>query len=130
MNPFDFVKSITTTKENLMEHSEANEKDYNPYLVNKALSFHYDTILYANLMNSNSHIDKKIQYDYYMNSICKKPRYSKWYKEQQNENVDAIMKYYGFSRRKAEDVLDCFTDEQLNEIKNSIREGGVKSTKK
>ena len=75
MNPFDFVNSINDSKKNLMvgtENDELAEKGYNPFLINKAFSYFIDTILYANEINQYSHLDNKLQYEYYLNGIPKK----------------------------------------------------------
>ena len=58
-NPFDWVKSISETKENLLDTRESNA--YNPYIVNKSLSHQIDCLLFSNEMNSRHFLDKDIQ---------------------------------------------------------------------
>jgi len=130
MNPFDFLKSINSTKEDLIGSSELQEKDYNSFLVNKALSYHADTIFHANMMNVNALLDKKMQYDYLRHSVSKKSRFSKWAKTEMNENAEILMKYYGYSYNKALDALKCLSKEQIQEIKLKFNEGGPTSSKK
>ncbi len=83
MKPFDYVNSINFTKKNLMKNTandELAEKDYVPFLTNKSLSYFTDTLLYANEMNRYHFLDKRLQYEFYLNSIRKKKRFAKWAK--------------------------------------------------
>ena len=79
ISPFDFINAINLTKENLFTDPQAN-KDYSPWMVNKGLSYFPDTILHANEMNGNYSIPKEWQFSYYLNTIPKKKRFSKWAK--------------------------------------------------
>jgi len=88
MNPFDFVKAINETKQDLIRGSEnpdLAETFYKPYLVNKAFSYFKDTVMYANDINMYPNTDNKLQNDYYLNSIRKGKRYSKWHKKEEDD---------------------------------------------
>ena len=87
--PFDYVNSINNTKKNLIE-DETSEKGYNPFLTNRALSYHVDSLLYANDMNMLSILDNKLQYDYYLHGLKKSKRYSKWHKFEPSEKYEII----------------------------------------
>ena len=100
MNPFEFIKSINETKKDIMVDDIA-EKDYNAFMVNRGLSYFSDTILMANEMNLNSHLDNRLQFDFLINIIRKKKRFSKWAKAQKNDDVEVIKEYYGYSNEKA-----------------------------
>lgn len=100
------------------------EKDYNCFLVNKGLSYFPDTVHYANMMNQHNHLDKRIQYEFLLNIISKKKRYSKWHKEDNNENVQAICQFYQVSEKKAEEYLSILTNQQLDIIKQRLSKGG------
>ena len=81
MKPFDFINSINFTKKNLMrntDNDELAEKGYVPFITNKTLSYFTDTLLYSNEMNSLHHLDNKLQYEFFLNSIRKKKRFAKW----------------------------------------------------
>ena len=119
-SPFDFLNSINNTKEDLIGDSEANEKDYIPFLVNRGLSYFPDTILMANLMNQYGHLDKKLQYSYYLNGIKKRNRYAKWGKTETPENLEVIKKYYNYSDSKAIEALKCLSEAQIDEIKKIV----------
>jgi hypothetical protein len=70
MNPFDFVSAVSYTKEDIMPDSIA-EKAYNPYLTNKSLSYHQDSVLFANEMNSRYHLDHRLQFQFLINTVSK-----------------------------------------------------------
>lgn len=130
-NPFDYVNSITYTKENLIKDSIIMEKEYNPYIVNKALSYYPDTIFISNMMNSNNFLDKKLQYEYLLNIVPKKKRFSKWEKKnkENQEKIDIIKKYYNYNNKNAILAMSMLTNEQINIIKQKMSEGGVTNKK-
>lgn len=123
LGPFDFVNSInSSSKEDLMKDDPEFEKKYNPYLTNKALSYFNDTLGHANRMNMLYHLDNKLQYHYYLNIVRPRQRRSKWHKKpQQNEDIEAIKEYYGYNNKKAEDVLNILSTEQIRTIKNRVK---------
>ena len=127
MNLSDFLTSINSSKENLIEKEPLCEKEYIPFVVNKCLSYFPDTIFYANQINVRPGLDKKMQYDYLRLSVSKRKRFSKWFKEEKNDNIKLIQEYYGYSYRRAKEVLDCLTDDNIKSIKDSLKTGGVKS---
>lgn len=127
MNLSDFLTSINSSKENLIEKEPLCEKEYIPFVVNKCLSYFPDTIFYANQINIRSGLDKKMQYDYLRLSVSKRKRFSKWFKEEKNDNIKLIQEYYGYSYRRAKEVLECLTDDNIRTIKDSLKTGGVKS---
>jgi len=123
MSPFDYVNDVTYGKKGIMTDNLA-EKDYNAFIVNRSLSYHNDTVLFANEMNINHTIDSRLQYDFFINIIRKRKRWSKWMKASDVSNLDLIKEYYGYSNEKAKSVLKLLNDEQLNELKNRIYKGG------
>mgnify|MGYP001231890947 CR=1 FL=1 len=122
-NPFDYVNSINVTKKDIMP-DDITEKAYPAFMVNRALSYFNDTVLYANEMNVNHHIDNKLQYHFLINIIRKKKRFSKWLKPQEVDNLELIKEYYGYSNEKAKSVLRLFNNEQIELLKQRIYKGG------
>lgn len=122
-NPFEYLNSINTTKKDIMVDDIA-EKSYVPFMVNRGLSYFPDTILYANEMNLNHHIDHRLQFDFFINIIKKKKRFSKWLKPTEVDNLELIKEYYGYSNEKAKSVLPLFNAEHIEEIKQRIYKGG------
>jgi hypothetical protein len=123
LNPWDIVNSITTTKKHILE----NPKDYSPYFVNKALSYNYDCVFHANVMNINRWASNNMQYDYLINTIrAKKRPHLKWYKDKYNkENLDVIIVHYKVSMVRAKEILDLLSEDQLMDIKKQQEKGGL-----
>jgi hypothetical protein len=118
----DIVPAILQTKKDVLD----NEKDYNAFVVNKALSFHMDCILQANQMNMLPNLDGKLQFQYLLNSIrgYKRP-YQKWHKRETMENLDAVKEYFNYSNEKAKEALSILSDAQIEQIKKEIDKGGL-----
>lgn len=125
MNVFDIVNSIIYNKEDLFEEAEF-DKEYVPWIVNLAISYYPDTIFYADEMNLYAHLPKKVQYEYLMNSIRKKKRFSKWHKKTKDENLTLVRNFYKCNLQKAKVALSILSDDQLEEIKRLLNEGGTK----
>ena len=121
MNPFELINSISNTKKDILE----NEKDYNAFMVNRGLSYFPDTVIYANEMNKFHHLDSRLQYQFLINTIRKRNRFSKWNKSIESENINAIKKYYNYSNEKARDVLPLLSNKNLNTIRGRINYGGI-----
>ena len=124
MNPFEIVKAVTHTKENLMVDVHA-EKGYAPYMVNRALSFFADTVFQANEMNRYYHLDNKLQFDYLLNNIRTRKRWSQWLKPEKNDNINIVKEYYEFSNEKAKNAMEILSVDQLEYIKQKLDIGGV-----
>ena len=125
MNPFEYVKAINTSKQDIMVDDIA-EKGYNPFMVNRSLSYFADTILLANEMNIHHHLDNRLQFDFLLNTVRKKNRFSKWTKSESSEDIEAVKTYYGYSNEKAKSTLSVLTCEQINSIKMKVNRGGRK----
>lgn len=126
-NPFTYVDSVSYNKKNLMrgsENDELSEKGYKPYLTNRSLSYHQDSILYANEMNLRPQLDNKQQYEYLLNTLRKRKRFAKWKKQEPDAAVEMIMEYFGYGRAKAEQAMRVLTDEQLTMIERALDKGG------
>ena len=123
MNPFEYLNAINTTKKDIMVDDIA-EANYNSFMVNRGLSYFPDTVLFANEMNINHHIDHRLQFDFFINIIKKKKRFSKWVKPQEIADIEVIKEYYGYSDEKAKSVIQLLNDEQIEELKQRIYKGG------
>lgn len=127
MSPFDYVNAINISKQDLIRKSEnpvLAEKDYSPFLVNRALSYYVDTVLYANEMNRANHVDSILQNDYYLNSIRVSKRFSKWAKPVASSDVECIQEYYKVNYNRALEISRVLTREQIDHIKTRIIKGG------
>jgi hypothetical protein len=124
LTPFDFINAISHNKQNLMDLENA-ESQYKSYVINKGLSFYPDTVIQANEMNSRPHLDRKMQFNFLINIIRSKKRYSKWLKPEKLDDLEVVQEYYGYSKEKARQVLPLFSNEQIDYLKRRIKKGGL-----
>tara|TARA_B100002019_G_scaffold94784_1_gene81647 strand:- start:4461 stop:4868 length:408 start_codon:yes stop_codon:yes gene_type:complete len=125
MNPFDYLNAINNTKEDIMVDDIA-EKGYNPFMINRGLSYFNDTVLFANEMNRLHHTPNRLQFDFFINIIRKRKRFSKWMKPETVNDLEVVKEYYGYSNQKARQALTLLTPEQINNIKKKVDKGGRK----
>ena len=125
-NPFDYVNSILQNKKNLII-DELTEKEYQPFLVNRTLSYHKDCILYANEMNRRHLTDKKLQYDFLLNTIRSQKRpFAKWVKSEKSEDLECIKQVFGLSNEKAREAMRLLSNEQIQQLKEQTDTGGLR----
>ena len=124
MGPFDFIKAINDSK-NVMKDTSLAEKDYIPFLINRGLSFFHDTVIQVNEMNRLHFLDNKLQFDYLLNNIRPRKRWSKWLKPDKIDNLELVKEYFGFGNEKAKEALEVLTNENIEEIKSKLAKGGV-----
>jgi len=122
----DWLNSINQNKNHLMDDDESSKKDYPPYIINKCLSGHIDCLMYANEMNMNHSLDKKLQYDFFINIVRIKKRYSPWIRKDKIKDLDVVKSYYKYSDEKAEQALKILRQDQINFIKKKLETGGRK----
>ena len=120
----DWLNSINQTKKNLIDEDPSLEKDYSPYIINRIYSGHLDSVMFANELNKYSFLDKKIQYDFYLNSLRSKKRFSPWLRKDKIKDLDYVKRYYGYSNEKAQQALKILTKQQLNFIRSKFETGG------
>jgi len=116
----DWLNSINFTKEDLSE----NIKDYPSFIINKCMSGHIDTIMFANEMNMAHHLSKDMQYKFYINILRKKKRFAPWLRKNDIDDISVIQKYYGYSFEKAQQALKILSTEQIDYIKSKLDLGG------
>ena len=107
-----------------MGEDEFWEKKYPAFIVNKALSAFAECVLYVNEMNRLHHLDKRLQFQFFLNSIGPKKRFSKWLRSSKIKNLEYVKEYYGYSNEKAKQALDILDDAQIEHIKRIINRGG------
>ena len=120
----DWLKSINLTKKNLIDEDPSLEKEYSPYIINRIYSGHLDSVMFANEMNKYSFLPKKTQYDFLLNTLRSKKRFSPWLRKDEIKDLDLVKRYYGYSNEKAKQALRILTKEQLNFIKSKYETGG------
>jgi len=125
MNPFDYVNSINYTKKDIMVTPE-DEKGYASFMVNRSLSYFSDTVVIANEMNKFHHLDSRLQYQFLINIIRKRKRFSKWVKPEIENDLESVKTYYGYSNEKARQILSLLSPSQIKTIKEKVNKGGRK----
>ena len=121
----DYLKAINQTKDPLMNDEDDQwEKKYPPFIVNKCLMPFQDTILFVNEMNQYPQLDKKLQFDFYLNSLRSRKRYTPWMKAKKLKSLEYVKEYYGYNNEKARVALDILNDEQISAIKQKLDKGG------
>ena len=121
----DWLNSINQTKKNLIDEDPSIEKDYPPYIINRCFSGHLDAVLFANEMNMYSFLPKKMQYDFFINTLRTQRRFSPWIRKDLVDNLDCVKRYYGYSNEKAKQALKILSKEQLDFIKSKFEIGGT-----
>jgi len=121
-----WLTSINFSKENLIGEIPENISSYTPYIVNKCVAGHLDTILFANELNQYPYISKDMQYAFYLHSLRKKKRYTPWVKKEDAENLAAIKEYYGYNDKRALEALRLLNREEINFIKQRLNKGGMR----
>ena len=120
----DWLNSINQNKRNL--YDEDPTAKYPAYIVNRCMSGHLDTVMFANEMNLSSQLDSDMQYSFYLNSVRKRKRFSPWLRKDEVKDLDSVKRYYGYSNEKAKQALRILSKEQLNFIKSKFETGGTK----
>ena len=122
----EYLNSINLSKRDLMEEDPGWEKNYPPYVINKCLSSHLDTLAFANEMNRYPNLDKRLQYSFFLNTVRPKKRFSPWGKKEKVKDLEVVKQYYDYSNEKAKQALRILSPDQLNYIKEKLNRGGKK----
>ena len=121
----DYLNAVNSTKERLMDtEDETWEKKYPPFIVNKCVAPFQDTIMLVNEINQFHHLDKKLQFDFLINSLRPRKRYTPWVRAMKLENLEYVKEFYGYDNEKAKVALDILDDEQISAIKQKMDKGG------
>ena len=124
----EYLNAINHTKERLLDSEDEEwEKKYPPFIVNKCVYPFQDTIMLVNEINQLPHLDKKLQFDFLLNSVRSRRRFSPWLKASRIDDLEYVKQYYGYSNAKAKQALDILTDEQISTLKHKLRKGGMKN---
>ena len=121
----EYLKAINTSKEKLMDgEDEMWEKKYPAFIINKCVAPFQDTIFLVNEINMNHHTDKKLQFDFLINSLRPRKRFTPWLRATKLENLEYVKEFYGYSNAKAKAALDILSEEQISAIKKRLYKGG------
>lgn len=122
----DWLNSINFSKTNILDEDPHLAKEYPAFIINRCLSGHLDCILFANEMNKYHFLDKDMQYNFYINILRKRKRFSPWIRKDKVTDLDCVKQYYGYSNEKASQALKVLSNEQIEFIKQRLDTGGTK----
>ena len=123
----EYLNAINFTKKDLMKsEDELWQKKYPAFIVNKLLSAFSDTLMFVNEMNRNHFLDKDMQFQFLLNSIRTKKRYSPFLRASKLKEIECVKEYYGYSNDKAKAALDILTKDEIKIIKEKLYKGGTK----
>ena len=122
----DYLYSINQSKKNILDDDIDAERGYPPYIINRCLSSFTDTVLYSNEMNKNPHLPKKLQYDFLLNSVKPRKRFSPWARKDSIDYLEVVKEYYGYSNARAQEVMNLLSTDHLKIMKQSLEKGGRK----
>ena len=124
----EILPDINYGHKNLIRTGDMDEAEFggNSFILNRALSMNVDTILYVNEMNIHYQLDPLLQYDYYINSLRKKKRWSKWAKATgPSPNLELIKEYYNYNEQRAREVLDLLSESEIQKLRLKLSKGGT-----
>lgn len=126
LSPFDFINAINNNQNIITEsdNPEQTAKEYSAFMVNRGLSYFTDTLFYANEMNMLAHVDPLLQFNYLLNSVRPRKRFSKWAKRREDSDLEAVKEYFGYGYKKAQQALTVLSTRQLEQIKERLEKGG------
>ena len=121
----DYINAINYTKEPLLDtEDEQWVKKYPPYIVNKCIAPFPDSVMLVNEINQLHHLDKKLQFDFLINSLRPRKRYAPWMKAKKLKSLEYVKEFYGYNNEKAKAALDILNDKQISAIKEKLNKGG------
>ena len=123
----DYLNAINFTKNDLMKSEDKLwVKKYPAFIVNKMLSAFSDTIMLVNEMNRNHFLDKDMQFQFLINSIRSRKRFSPFLRANKLKDIECVKEYYGYSNDKAKSALDILTKDDIKLIKEKLYKGVTK----
>ena len=124
----ELLPDINYGHKNLIRTGDMDEAEFgrNSFIINRALSMNVDTILYSNEMNIHYQLAPLLQYDYFINSLRKKKRWSKWAKATgPSANLELIKEYYNYNEQRAREVLDLLSESEIQKLRLKLSKGGT-----
>ena len=122
MTPFDHIKNLHTKKKNWDEFNDEEKKNFNIFIINKALSFNPNYLNIVNLVQKYSagQITQKEVFKIYFNLLPTKFRFYKWIKskneKKDKEKINNLAMYFECSTKEAKDYLSLLDKKTINNI--------------
>ena len=123
----EYLNAINFSKKNVMDSEDKQWiKKYPAFIINKILSSFSDTIMLVNEMNRNHFLDRDMQFQFLLNSIRSKKRFTPFLRANKLKEIECVKEYYGYSNDKAKTALDILTKDDIKLIKEKLYKGGIK----
>lgn len=129
LSPFDYVKAIGDPKKPWLSPTM---EGYNPYMVNRALSYHAASLLAANKMNTRHGLSAEMQYAFLLGAVKPGRRWAKWVSPVKDERVATVAEVYQTNYQRARQILSLLTEEQflkIADLNGGLEDGGTKPKK-
>jgi len=130
MTIFDWLNEITSSKRSWDEFTDIDRESFNPYMVSRFISMKREYIDIVNITQKYV-LPKRKLYEFYCGLLPKSKsffRYVKSNKSINQEQVNALSKYYMCSTREIIDVLPLLEEQEIERTFNETQ--GYVATKK
>lgn len=111
-NPFEALNAINSKDKDY----RFDEETYNPFIINRSLSYHLDSILLANEMNKLHDLPKQAQYNFYYHGISPRTRFAKWIKPEQDALIDYVSFRERINTRDAKIMLSLLSEQEQEKL--------------
>lgn len=130
VSPFDFVEAVSFTKEDIIRDGDAEERDYNAFIINRSLSYFPNSVFDAQEMNREYMLDPIMQFDYLRLSLRKRKRMSPWAKKINTDDINTVSQAFNMNINKSREALRALSDQELIDIRSSLNRGGWNERRK
>jgi hypothetical protein len=126
-SPFDYIGNILSGKDPIW-NPETSPGEYKQFMTNRGLSYHYDTVMLAQLVN-HDRLPDDLHYQFLFSSVNKKRRpFTKWVKAVTDEDIQLVQTVYKCNRKVAEQYLKILNTSDLEKLRMSLNTGGKNAT--
>ncbi|MFW6219550.1 MAG: hypothetical protein ACOC33_01650 [bacterium] len=118
MTIFDFLKSITETKDELDFSNDEISKGYQPYMINRYISMIDVFVEFVNELNKYD-LPKEIHYKAYKSILPKRKLFFPYIKKSKDLDLEEkkyIAKYFEVGLKEAEEYINILSEDEINEI--------------
>jgi len=120
---WDYLNAASETKDKSVLDDPDFDKVYEPFLINRSLSAHEDSVLAANMMNERSDMPRRAQFLFLLNTLRARRRFGNWLKSTESDDASAVAEYYQISLRHARDLVSLHSSDQLTIIRARTDKG-------
>lgn len=122
---FDILNNINSGKDCSLFHESNYEKDYNPFMINRALMQNQRTVMIAQQANKAVLIDKEMHHEFMMHAIKKNNSRAKWKKpDDKSEYLECVKQFYKVSEKVALQYLNILTIDECKVLLRKFDKGG------